>query len=160
MLPDFAKIYPEVDSYSLFTHVWMRRMAALISESVDEFLEAHKISSGRFIILMFLELEPEGLKPSELAAQAGVTQATVTGLIDGLEKSGHVSRKEHHRDGRACVVVLTERGRKFITTVRPEFNRWVGRLYSVWTREEQEQIVTLFEKFSMPFRERSGSDQG
>jgi DNA-binding MarR family transcriptional regulator len=35
---------------------------------------------------------PGGLAPHELAKRAGVTRATVTGLLDGLERDGFLSR--------------------------------------------------------------------
>lgn len=144
----YGRVYPEVDSHSLYTHVWMRMIAAVMGDAVDQFLGRYEMSSGRFIVLLALEQEPEGAKPSKLALDIGVTQATITGLIDGLEKTGFVKRKDHHEDGRACVVTLTDMGRNFMSTVRPQFNRWVGELYTAWTPEEQKQAVELFKKLS------------
>lgn len=148
----YSQIYPEVDAHSLYTHVCMRMISAMVGDAVDQYLETHDMSSGRFIVLMNLEQTADGAKPSKLATDIGVTQATITGLIDGLEKTGYVKRKDHHEDGRACVVTLTERGRKFITSERPAFNRWVGELYSAWTPEEQKQAIALFEKLATKVR--------
>jgi DNA-binding MarR family transcriptional regulator len=143
----FRTQYPEVAPIDLYTHMWMRMSGAFVAEQVDDFLAAHGITSGRFMTMMILESNPEGLKPSVLAGNLGVTQATVTGLIDGLEQTGFAKRREHAVDGRACVVALTEKGQKFISRVRPEFNQWVGRLYNGIDESEKYQLIGLLEKF-------------
>lgn len=156
MLNDFAHLYPEVSPTTLATHVWARYFGTVLEEAVEDFLARFEISPGRFIILMLLEFEEEGMKPSRIAQILGITQATVTGLIDGLQDSKWVSRKSDLRDRRACVVSLTDQGREFITTVRPQFNRWAGSLYSVWNEAEMNQFVSLVEKFVTGLKSQPG----
>lgn len=45
-----------------------------------------------------------------LAAALGVTPRNVTGLVDGLVASGHVTREPHPGDRRAALVTLTVLG--------------------------------------------------
>ncbi|MBX3032884.1 MAG: MarR family transcriptional regulator [Bdellovibrionaceae bacterium] len=142
-----SESYPEVDPLSLYTHVQMRHIACSIEDAMEKFLSEHRISSGRFFVLMALELEEKGIKPSKLSSNLGVTQATITGLIDGLSNHGLVQRREHDRDGRACVVTLTTKGREFIRELRPQFNRWIGSYYGVINAEEKNQLIRLLEKF-------------
>jgi len=50
------------------------------------------------------------LSPSELARRAGLPPATVTGILDRLERGGWIHR-ERDRDDRRAVVIRTARGR-------------------------------------------------
>ncbi|KCZ52051.1 MarR family winged helix-turn-helix transcriptional regulator [Hyphomonas pacifica] len=51
-------------------------------------------------------------KPSEIARQIHLSQATVTSIVDRLEAAGLVERKRNQDDRRVIDVVITERGRK------------------------------------------------
>lgn len=146
LLKAFSLHYPEAHPLSLYTHMWVRLMGSTVEDAVDSFMSLHGVSSGRYLIMMILEFRPEGMKPSEIASYLSVTQATVTGLIDGLEKTGWAKRKEHQKDRRACVVVLTDKGRKFISKVRPDFNLWLGEAYSGLQDDEKLQLISLIEK--------------
>ncbi|GAA3771239.1 hypothetical protein GCM10022225_68030 [Plantactinospora mayteni] len=50
----------------------------------------------------------------DLAAALKVSARTVTGLVDGLETTGFVSRQPHPTDRRATLVTFTERGRQTV----------------------------------------------
>ena len=70
-----------------------------------------------------------------VADALGLAPRTVTGLVDGLEESGHVTRQPHPSDRRATLLTLTTRGR---------------RLVSRWQRQQGELAEQLFG--SMPPR--------
>lgn len=56
-------------------------------------------------------LHEQGSVPQRVLADAlGVTPRTVTGLVDGLEQSGHVVRRTHPGDRRVALVTLTATG--------------------------------------------------
>src|SRR5687768_1822939 len=55
-------------------------------------LSQYKLSEGKFVLLFFLAQNSKGIAPTELAEMAGVTKATITGLSEGLVKSGLVRR--------------------------------------------------------------------
>ena len=61
-----------------------------------------------------LELEragKPGLRPFELQARMLLAQYNLSRLLDRLEKSSYVERRECRQDGRGQVVVITEAGR-------------------------------------------------
>ncbi|MEG1455356.1 MAG: MarR family transcriptional regulator, partial [Comamonas sp.] len=57
-------------------------LAAAIDRDCAQVLSGYGLSEGRFVLLFLLEAASAGLAPRELAEQAGVTRATVTGLLD------------------------------------------------------------------------------
>lgn len=58
----------------------------------------------------FVRLAPSGATISELAAHMGVTRQAAAQLVDELVTKGYVERRPHPDDGRAQLVILTEKG--------------------------------------------------
>ena len=81
--------------------VRLMRIANDMQEGLEQSLQPHGLSLGRFTLLMTL-LREEGhrLKPSILAERAGVTRATVTGLLDGLELDADAGPTQDRARGR------------------------------------------------------------
>ena len=55
--------------------------------------------------------------PTELAAFLSMTTASVTSLLDRLQRAGHVVRRQHPSDRRRVVVELTPRARDTLTAM-------------------------------------------
>lgn len=55
-----------------------------------------------------------GSRVGEMAAQAGITQQSMSELVDSLERLGYVERRPDARDRRAKIIAFTERGWKCI----------------------------------------------
>ncbi len=58
-----------------------------------------------------------GLPMGELARRGGITEKTMTGIVDRLEHAGHVQRERDADDRRLVRVRLTERGRGAFATI-------------------------------------------
>ncbi len=51
-----------------------------------------------------------GLRVGELARREGIAQPSMTGVVNGLERAGLVTRTADPRDARAAIVTVTEAG--------------------------------------------------
>ena len=58
-----------------------------------------------------------------------MTPRNVTGLVDGLVASGHVTREPHPTDRRATLVTLTELGRRTVRDLRDSHEDLAGQLF-------------------------------
>jgi DNA-binding MarR family transcriptional regulator len=58
-------------------------------------------------------LEEDGLRMGEIARRARLSKQTITTLVGLCERDGLVDRKRDPDDGRATVVTLTARARRF-----------------------------------------------
>ena len=68
------------------------------------FLRGMDLNQARLIVLVLLDNSENGsMRSSELAEHASVSRATITGLLDTLEKAGFVERTDDVRDRRAFV---------------------------------------------------------
>src|ERR1700722_12589384 len=110
-----AQRYPELDLTATQTSLVLLRVASDVIAAMDEELAGHGTSQGRFTILMLLENCAESdLSPSDLAEMSGVSRASISGLIDGLENAGMVRRTRDSSDGRGRAVHITKKGKRFL----------------------------------------------
>jgi len=114
--------------------------------ALEQHYQAYGISRSRWQVLMALyKASDEGLTPAELADFAGVTRAAMTGLVDGLVESGHVTRSDEGQDRRTYRVRLTARANDFIASVLPDHLRRMQGLMEALTPAERAQLVGLIE---------------
>ncbi|MBV9002979.1 MAG: MarR family transcriptional regulator [Solirubrobacterales bacterium] len=59
-------------------------------------------------------LDEAGVRPGELARQAGRRKQTIGAILDDLERLGYVARRPDPQDRRAALIVPTARGLAFM----------------------------------------------
>ncbi|KAF1010976.1 MAG: Transcriptional repressor MprA [Acinetobacter bereziniae] len=123
-------------------------LASLIDHDCAIQLAPHGLTEGRFIVLFLLEAAPQGLAPKDIADKAGITRATVTGLLDGLERDGLIARIADHEDRRALQIHLTDKGKHTAKTVFEQHSRWIAQFFSNLSLQERIQLTALLEKVS------------
>jgi DNA-binding MarR family transcriptional regulator len=80
------------------------------------------LSFAQLRVLTVLD-EEDGVPAGRLAERAGVTPATVTGMLDILEEQGVVTRVRSKDDRRVVLARLTEDGRRLRDRRRAEVRR-------------------------------------
>jgi DNA-binding MarR family transcriptional regulator len=91
-------------------------LATLVSADMDRFSRVQGLSGPRVHLLWVLGASGPCTQQS-LADALSVTPRNVTGLVDGLAASGHVTREPHPTDRRATLVTPTELGAKMIDSL-------------------------------------------
>lgn len=90
--------------------VYRRMLADLHDGGFTDLVPAH------FAVLRYPG--PDGRRPSDLAAEAGVTKQAMNYLLGQLERSGYLTRDDNPDDRRSRRVRLTERGHAVAQTIR------------------------------------------
>jgi len=141
-LEKFVVRYPDADIRAISDFVNLLRAASDISDALDKLLAQHELLQGRWWVLVLLMRE-ESLtsSPSDLADKAGVTKATMTGFIDGLEREGLVSRLMDTADRRKFLISLTPAGQQKLDAVMPDYYRKVQALMSTLSLPERDAMV-------------------
>lgn len=121
-------------------------LATAIDRDCAMLLAPHGLSEGRFVLLFLLDAAPDGLAPNILAERAGVTRATVTGLLDGLEREQLIERHADANDRRALCIRLTRKGKRVARAVFGQHGRWIASLYGNLSAPERKQLAALLEK--------------
>lgn len=120
--------------------------AAAIDRDCAARLAPHGLSEGRFVLLFLLDSADAPLSPHELAERAGVSRATVTGLLDGLARDDLIVRDHHPQDRRALCVRLTEAGKALAQQLVREHAEWIAGLFSRLDDGERQQLAALLVK--------------
>ncbi|MCW8983548.1 MAG: MarR family transcriptional regulator [Gammaproteobacteria bacterium] len=125
------------------------QLASLSQQSLQLF-ESHfsrwGISQGRFAIMMLLFNLPEkNWTPAKLAEATGVTKATVTGLLNNLDRDGHLLRQPHESDRRKTVLKLSAEGVALVQKIIPEHFSQISSYYKHLTKAQMRQISESLE---------------
>lgn len=160
-LLEAAREFPDLDPSAAEAFLHLLHTSDEAFAISDRSLAAHNISHGRFGVLMLLwqRVQPRAAKPlgasgcvagprtpAELADAAGVTRATMTGLIDTLERDGYVKREPDPVDRRQMSVLLTPSGEKFLMEFMPGHFKAINAIISTLTEAERKTLVGLLVK--------------
>jgi DNA-binding MarR family transcriptional regulator len=158
-----AEDFPDLDPWACAVYLHLLRAGDEVFRVAEKNLNRHAISPGRFGVLMLLwggahSRDPEGdgaadpclaagpRTPAALADAAGVTRATMTGLIDTLERDGLVRRVPDQEDRRMMSVVLTPKARQLLADMLPGHFRLMAALTTALSESERQTLVALLNK--------------
>ncbi|GIP23239.1 hypothetical protein J22TS3_35140 [Paenibacillus sp. J22TS3] len=149
-VPSLAQSKRQIDRYNLDVDaqavlVASRLMAAgtKLGHAAEIHFSRFGLSTGRYRLLADLEDHEGEQLPSQLAEHLSVTRATVTGLIEVLERDGLVSRRASSVDGRQKAVILTEKGAKKLQEMAHEHFTRLEAMVSLLTLEERGVFLDL-----------------
>jgi DNA-binding MarR family transcriptional regulator len=149
-LLEAAKEFPDLDPSACEAFLHLLRTGDESARVVEANLARHNITQGRFGVLMILVNRCAGdtstLGPAELADAAGVSRATMTGLIDTLERDGLVTREPDTVDRRMMLVRLTAKGRSLLGEILPDHFKNMTLLMSPLSEFERQTLVQLLTK--------------
>lgn len=84
--------------------------------------------------------------PGTLARRISLSPATVTGIVDRLEKRGLVTRERSREDKRKVEIALTDEGRTLAHQMPPPLHEAFSRRLNELPLEEQQEIDRVLEK--------------
>lgn len=160
-LLEAAKQFPDLDPWSCAVFLHLLRAGDEVFSVAERNLARHDISPGRFGVLMLLWHGardrasvpasdgcglPGPRTPAELADAAGVTRATMTGLIDTLERDDFVKRVPDPEDRRMMSVVLTTKATQFLRDLLPGHFQLMAALTCTLSEPERQTLVRLLNK--------------
>lgn len=149
-LMEAAKLFPDLDPSATEVFLHLMQAGDDAFRVVDSHLAEHNISQGRFMVLMLLLNKltncPHPRTPAELADLAHVTRATMTGLVDTLERDGLVKREPDPNDRRMMSVTLTPKGQALLETILPPHFQRMASLMSPLSETERKTLVDLLKK--------------
>ncbi|MEI4802864.1 MarR family transcriptional regulator [Bacillus sp. FJAT-51639] len=136
----------DVDAQAVLVATRLMAAGAKLGHATEIHFSRFGLSTGRYRLLADLEDNEGEALPSQLAEHLGVTRATVTGLIDTLERDGLVSRRPSSKDGRQKSVILTERGAKKLREMAPEHFARLEAMVGLLSIEERSVFLDLLSR--------------
>jgi MarR family transcriptional regulator, organic hydroperoxide resistance regulator len=122
-----------------------RAANAIRNQLEQQVLAEEDLSWAAFTVLFVLWVWGDQ-QTRHLAAEAGVTKGTLTGVLKTLEKRGLARRRGHEEDGRLVLVSLEPRGQDVIERLFPAFNRGEALVSASLTPKEKDQLAALLRK--------------
>ena len=154
----FERDFSDFDLESIETCLAFLDATAKVHAAFDVHFERYGLSAGKFTVLMQLYTAKRDMPPSEFANRANVTRATITGLLDGLEREELVERKAHPSDRRMLIIHLTDKGKTLIESVLPDhFCRTKG-LTANLSATEKKKFTKMLRKLGSGASALSDSD--
>lgn len=143
-LQRFADRYAEMDVSAVQTFLMLLRVASDVIENLDACLARHDLLQGRWWVLILLMREQNlTASPSVLADKAGVTRATMTGLLDSLERAELIERIPNPDDRRMLNVRLTEKGQLRLDEVMPDYYSRVARVMEELSEDHRQLLMEM-----------------
>ncbi|HVU25381.1 MAG TPA: MarR family transcriptional regulator [Opitutus sp.] len=153
-LLEAARQFPDLDPAATEAFLHLLRAGDEAFRAVESHLATHRISQGRFMVLMLLFDKlthcAQSRTPAELADMSRVTRATMTGLIDTLERDGLVTREPDPNDRRMLSVTLTDKGSALLETILPEHFKRMTALLKPLNQAERRTLAQLLAKVTAP----------
>jgi DNA-binding MarR family transcriptional regulator len=112
----------EIDMSAMAAVSNVYRAANAVRNHVERtVLAPHDLTWTGWVVLWVIWIWGE-VESRHVAAEAGISKGTLTGVQNTLIGKGLVDRQVHPEDARRVLLSLTPQGHKLMTTVFPEFN--------------------------------------
>jgi DNA-binding MarR family transcriptional regulator len=122
------------------------RTADLFLDADVRGLRRHGLSTGARILLATLEGAAGPLSQSAIAERMIITGASVSSLVDTLERKGLVRRVRSATDRRTTLVELTDAAKPVVDAYLAEVTTLHAHEFAGLDEEERETLVTLLAK--------------
>ena len=144
---EFLQRFPDMNPSALRTCTELMRIGSDLLTVFEKILGYHGLSQGRFLTLMVVNRTPDQpVSPSYLADKLCVKRATMTGLVDGLEKSGLIERLSHPEDGRRTTIRITRRGREVLEDVMPDYYGNMAKVTANLMERDRQELASHLKK--------------
>jgi DNA-binding MarR family transcriptional regulator len=138
-------LYEGQQEVKLRTWLQLARTFYIVQRRVVSALSEHDITLPQFDVLATLRFN-EGVTQQELAQRLLVTKGNVCGILDRLERSGWVERRQDPKDGRANRLHLTPAGHRKIDSVVPDHDAVVLRSLRTLAASDARTVRALLEE--------------
>src|SRR4051794_17156602 len=117
MPDDYEDQTPEGNALATEAAMNTIRTADLLFDRIGRLLRPLNVSAAGGLVLGLLR-DHGPMSPSQLGDRLIVTRATVTGVVDSLERRGFVRRSAHPSDRRSLIVEITPAGLGVLGDIR------------------------------------------
>jgi DNA-binding MarR family transcriptional regulator len=148
----------ETDRKSAHLGLLMVWLGDHVLDAMDVELSPLGITESKLDLLLLLTHHNgrEPVTPSSLADRLGIRRASVTALLDWLEKRKWVAREQSEQDRRMIHVSITPEGRELVHQALPVFWSTCASLVSDMTPEEQKAAEHILNKLNERIEKRLG----
>jgi DNA-binding MarR family transcriptional regulator len=143
---DHAEQYPGADKLATEVVLNLIRTTATITGRLAVVFRRYGLTGAGYNTLMILTGAGRPLAPHEMGERLLVTRATVTGLVDTLERQGLVRRRAAPGDRRRTLVEPTDKANELLAEVWAEHFPAQTAMMSALSDREKQTLIRLLGK--------------
>jgi DNA-binding MarR family transcriptional regulator len=143
---DFEQRYPGANPKATECAMNLILTADLLEKRIASLLQPFGLSPATGLVLSILADTETPVSPNQIAERMIISRASVTSLIDTLEKHGYVKRQPHRSDRRMLLIELTASGRQVADQFRPIVHQHQYQWLHFLTGAEQEQLIQMMHR--------------
>jgi DNA-binding MarR family transcriptional regulator len=140
---DFEDEYPGASALATECYANLCRAGELLMELHNrQSLDEYQLSPGARQVLAIVEGAGEPLEPTVIAERLLVTTASLTSLLDNLERRGLIRRLPHPGDRRKLLIEITSAAKDIVDHLLPSFHaRERAVMDAMLSSTEQRQLL-------------------
>jgi MarR family transcriptional regulator, organic hydroperoxide resistance regulator len=120
-------------------------------------LAPHDLTWTAWVVLWVVWIWRD-IEARHVAAEAGISKGTLTGVAGTLERRGLLKRRTHPKDARRVLLSLTPSGMRLMSELFPQFNEQEAQVVSPLSTNEIKVLTTSLRKMVMGLEELEPSD--
>jgi MarR family transcriptional regulator, 2-MHQ and catechol-resistance regulon repressor len=121
----------------------VRTSNVALSQATQQVFRRFGLSAAAMQVLAIIEGAGEPLPPSAISGELFVTSASVTSLLDTLERRGLIVRSPHPQDRRMVLVDITDEAGSLLDEVLPAIHAWETAAVEALRPKEQAELSRL-----------------
>lgn len=142
-----ARLMPEIEPAAVLAMLRILQASSQIRDFVFADLETkYQLSEGKLSVMIVLHQHPQGIAPSLLAENAGVSRATISAMLRRMIRDKQAYAAADSKDGRGKVIRLSQEGRAFMEQILPGHFLRISQIMGALNQEEQNQLIQLLQK--------------
>ncbi len=153
--PNFEERYPNSSATATECAMNLVFTAELLEKRISSLLLPFDLSPATGLVLSILANSETSVSPNHIADRLIISRASVTSLLDSLEKRGFVKRQPHPSDRRMLLVELTNSGRQVANQFRPIVHQYQKVWLNALNEKEQEQLIQTLHRLQASLMDSS-----
>jgi DNA-binding MarR family transcriptional regulator len=144
----FAREFPSGNAVATECAQNLMLASSRFTDADARALRRHGLSIPAQLMLATIEGAGEPLAANVLAERLFVSGASITSLVDTLEKRGLVRRERRENDRRLVFVALTEEAQPVVDSFLAEITAVHAAEFAIFTDAEREQFISLLARLA------------
>jgi len=123
----------------------LRKIVQAIDLNSKQLVKRVGLTGPQLVILKYVS-SAQRISVGEVAKNVSLSQGTVTGILERMEKRGLVARERGRQDKRRVMIQVTESGKELLATAPPVLQENFLKKFSKIESWEQTMILSALER--------------
>ncbi len=153
LAPEFVERYPGASAKATEASMNLVLTADMLVKRIGELVQPFDLSPSSGLVLGMLADAGTPMPPKQIAERLIISRASVTSLLDSLERRRYVRRMPHSTDRRMILIELTDAGRQVAHEFRLIVHRHQKDWLAILDSAEQDLLIDALHRLQLALTE-------